>query len=125
MLLGEPEQLAADLAQVAQEQRVRALDLQHGAGVEHVLRGRAEMQVFAVVADAHRLQRPQRRHKGMLDAAHLGGDRFQIDVADFGLAGDLVGRGLWNDAEFGLRQRQRRFVVEPGLKTRLVIEDRA
>ena len=61
------------------------------------------VQVFAVVAVAHRLQGAQRRHQRMFDAADFFRDRFQVDVADLGLARDLVGRGLRNDAELGLR----------------------
>ncbi len=104
---------------------MRVLDLQHGAGVEHVLRGRAEVQIFAVVAVADRLQRAQRRHQRVLDVTHLRGDRLEVDIADLGLAGDLGGGGRRNDAELGLRQRQRRLVVVPFLNAVLVVEDGA
>ena len=123
--LGEPIELAPDGLQVAHEHRVRLLDLQHDAGVEHVLRGGAEMQIFAVVAIADRLQGAQRRYQRMLGAADVSGDGFEIDQADLRLAGDLGGGGPRNDAELGLRQRERGLVVIPCLHAVLVVEDRA
>ena len=123
--LGEPEQLAPDGLQIALEHRMRVLDLQHDAGIEHILGGRAEVEILAVVAVADRLQRAQRRHQRVLDAADLGGDRLEVDIADLGLAGDLGCGDLRNDAELGLRQRQRRLVVVPFLHAVRVVEDRA
>ena len=100
-------------------------ELQHRAAVEHVLGGRAEMHVFAVIAGADVLQGAQRRHQRMLGQADLGADRRKVDVADLGLAGDLVGRRLRDDAERRLRQRERGLVVVPLLDPVLVVEDRA
>jgi hypothetical protein len=60
---------ASDGAQVAQKNPVRLLELQNGACVEHVLGGRAEMEIFAVAVRAHRVQRTQCRHQGMVDLA--------------------------------------------------------
>ena len=102
---GEAIELAADLLEIAQDERVRLLELKHHAGVEDVLGGRAEMQIFAVIAGARRLQGAQRRHKRMLDAADLRRHRHEIDVGDTGLGGDLVGGRMWDDAELGLRAR--------------------
>ena len=78
----------------------------------------------AVIAGADVLQGPQRRHQRMLGQADLGADRRKVDVADLGFAGDLVGRGLRDDAE-RLRQRERGLVVIPLLDPVLVVEDGA
>ena len=93
------------------------LELQHHAGVQHVLGGRAEMEMDTRRGRRRRpgVERAQRRHQRMLDAADLGGDFIQIDVGDLRLGGDLGRRRLRNDAELGLRQRQRGLIVEPCL----------
>jgi hypothetical protein len=123
--LGQPVEFAPDVLEIAHEHRVRLLELQHQAAVEHVLGGRAEVQIFAVAAAAGSLQRAQRRHQRMLDAADFGADRVEVDVGDLGVARDVRGRRLRNDAELGLRQREGGLVVEPLLHAVLVAEDRA
>ena len=103
---------------------MRVLDLQHRAGVEHVLRRRPEMDVFAVFRLAQILHGFQRGHQRMLDAADLGGDRLDVDVRDFRFRRDFVRRGAGDDAERGLLQRQRRFEVVPFLHAVRVAEYR-
>ncbi len=100
-------------------------ELKHGAGIEHVLGGRPEMEIFAVAVGAHRLELAQRRHQRMVDLADARADHFEVDVPDLGLAGDLVGRRLGDDAELGLRQGESRLEVEPLLDAILVVEDGA
>ena len=102
---------------------MRVLDLQHGGGIEHVLRGGSEVYVFAEFGLAQLLHCFQRRHQRMLDAADFGGDRFDVDVLGFGFRRDLVG-GLRNDAELGLLERERGFEVVPFLHAVAVVEDR-
>ena len=95
---------------------MRIPDLQHRAGVEHILRRGSEMDdILPVAGLAELLQRFQRGHQRMLDAPDLGGNRLDIDVFDFGLGRDLVRRLFGNDAERGLSQRERRFEVVPFL----------
>jgi len=102
---------------------MRLFELEHEAGIEHVLRRRAEMQVLAVTVAAFLLQRAQRRDQRMLGAADLGADRRKVDILDLGLRGDFQRGGLRDDPELGLRQRQRGLVVEPFLHAVLVAED--
>ena len=42
----------------------------------------------------------------MIDLADARTDRFEVDILDPGLAGDLVRRRLRDDAKLGLSQRQ-------------------
>ncbi len=125
VLFGEGVQHAPDGLEVAHKDPVRLLELQHSPGVEHVLGGRPEVEKFAVAIGANRLQGAQRRHQGMIDLANARGDHLEVHVLDLGLAGNLVGCGLRNDAELGLGEGKRGFEVEPLLNAVLVVEDRA
>ena len=83
------------------------------------------MQIFAVAVGADGLKRPQRRHQGVVAVRTPCSNRLEVHIPDLGLAGDLVGRGLRDDAEVRLGERQGGFEVEPFLDPVLVIEDRA
>ena len=124
VLLGELRERLPDRFHVAQIDRVRFLDLQHGRRVEHVLRRRPEVDVLAEVAFAEILHGLQRRHERMLDAPDLRGDRLDVDVLDFRVARDLLRRFARNDAELGLLERERRFEVVPLLHAVAVVEYR-
>jgi hypothetical protein len=122
--LGERVQHASDRLEVAHKDPMRLLELQHGAGVEHVLGGGPEMEIFAVAVGAHGLQGAQRRHQGMVDLPNARGNRFEVDICHLGLADDLVSRGLGNNTELGLGEREGGFEVEPLLHPVLIVEDR-
>lgn len=104
---------------------MRVLQLQHGRGVEHVLRGGAEVHILAKLGLAHRLQRAQRRHQRVFDAPDLRADRLEVHVLHPGLCRDLLRRRARDDAQFRLLERQRRLVVVPLLHAVAVAENRA
>ena len=126
VLLGEAVKLAADLAQIAQEQRMCArlsCSMVPVSSTSCVVG--PKWTIFAVIAVADSLQGAQRRHQRMFGAADFCGDDFEIDVCHLGLARDLVGSGLRHDAELGLRQRESGFVDRTRSEPGLVVEDRA
>lgn len=104
---------------------MRGAHLQHHAGVEHVLRGRPEMDVFTKVALALRLQRLQCRHQRMFDAADFRAYRLDVYLRDLGGGDDFIRRCLRNDAQRRLFDCQRRFEFIPGAHAVFVVENRA
>ena len=94
-------------------------------GVLDILRGRAEMHVLARAGAAVPLQRAQQGHQRVPGAGHTLGDLLQVDGRKPGGLRDLQRRLGRNDADIGLRQRQRRLHVEPALQAAVATEDPA
>ena len=124
VILRQLRQFLADGRHVAQIQRVGVAHLQDHAGVDDVLRRRAEMHELAMIPGAVRLHLAKQWHEGVLDAPDVGAELGDIDPLDLALGRDLR-RCLGRDQpEFRLRLGQRSLDIEPLLQPHLLLENR-
>ncbi len=111
-----------DRGQLAKKDLVGPTDLKKLAGLGDVLRRGPPMHIASRLTRARLIQRPHQWDQGMTGAGESGSDGLQIKVRQPSLAGDLMGGALRDDSQLGLRLRERRLDVEPGLEAGLFRE---
>ena len=87
------------------------------SGLGDVLGRGAPVDVSSGVAVTDPVQLPDQRHERVAGALEPRPDRLPVQEREPRLPGDLLGGVRGDDPELGLRLRQRRFDVEPGLVT--------
>ncbi len=122
--LGEVGERGQDGRELTQEDVMGAPHLEELAGLRDVLGRGPPVHVAAGVAFAGAIQLPDQRHERMPCAGQACPHRLEVEVRHVRLAGDLAGGALGNDAQLGLRLREGRFDVEPGLEARGLGEQR-
>ena len=105
--LGQIRERGEDRGELAQEDLVRPPHLQELAGLGDVLGGRAPVHEAARVALAGAVELPHQRHERMAGAGQALPHRGQVQEGEVRLADDLAGGRLRDDAQLGLRPRQR------------------
>ncbi len=113
------------LAQVAEDDFVRGLRLQHEPGVGHVLRGRAPVDEAARVPLTERGKLADERNEGMPGEVDALAQRVEVDQLRARLTRNLRRRVRRDEPFRRLRARQRGLEVEPALKLRNIREDAA
>jgi len=103
----------------------RVTDLEDEAGVGHVLRGGAPVDVAAGAVLAEVRQLPDHGHQRVDGLVDAGLDRIGVEQLGAGLARDFGGGLGRHQPDPGLRPRQRRFVVQPALEALIVAPDPA
>src|SRR5206468_4403270 len=112
-----------ELAELAQEDLVGAANLEKEAGLRDVLSRGAPVHVPTGVALARAVQRPDERDDGMAGLRQSRAHGVEVQVFQVRLVDDLAGSVFRDDAELGLRLRQRRLHVEPRLEARSLGEE--
>ena len=113
--LGQIGHGGQDLADLAEEDRVRLAQHQQVAGLGDVLRRGAPMHPAAMRFADDAAEFPDQRDDGVAGAGEAFVDARAIHQLEPGLGGDRLGGVSWDDAELGLGAGQGGLDIEPGL----------